>query len=142
MSDPIGDMHAFNQGVIDEYRATGGSVTGMFADSPLLLLTTTGAKSGTRRTIPIVYSRDGDDLFVIASMGGAPKNPAWFHNLVANPEVTVELDDQTFTAVATVADPETRDRLYAQQAEVMPAFAEYAQKTDRVIPVILLRRAA
>lgn len=140
MSDPVAEMHAFNQGVIDEYRATGGEVTGAFAGAPLLLLTTTGARSGTERTVPVVFGRDGDDVFVIASKAGAPTHPAWFHNLVAHPEVTVELGSETFRAAAEVADPADRDRLYAQQAAAMPNFAEYEEKTDRVIPVVRLRR--
>ena len=140
MSDPIAEMHAFNQGVIDEYRATGGEVTGTFAGAPLLLLTTTGAKTGTARTVPVVFGRDGDEIFVIASKAGAPTNPAWYHNLLAHPRVTVELGTETFEATAEVADPGLRDRLYAQQAAVMPGFAEYEEKTDRVIPVVLLRR--
>jgi deazaflavin-dependent oxidoreductase (nitroreductase family) len=135
------DIRSFNDELIAEFRANEGKVTGDFAGAPLLLLTTTGARSGKRHTVPIVHGSDGDDLFVIASKAGAPTHPAWYHNLVANPGVTVELPGETFDARAEVADPETRERLYAQQVAVMPGFAEYQEKTDRVIPVVLLSRS-
>ena len=142
MSDSAeNSMKSFNEKLIDEYRATGGKVTGDFAGAPLLLLTTIGSKSGLPRTVPIVYGTDGDEIYVIASMAGAPKDPAWFNNLVAHPEVTVELGEQTFTATAVVVDRGERDRLYAEQVAVMPGFADYEKKTTRVIPVIKLIRA-
>ncbi len=137
--DP-GDIRAFNEQLVEEFRANEGALSGGFAAVPMLLLTTTGAKSGRAHTIPIVYGRDDDRFFVIASKGGAPTNPAWYHNVVANPAVTVELPGDTFAGRAEVADPATRDRLYAQQSAVMPQFTEYQQKTDRVIPVIVLSR--
>jgi len=130
----------YNQRLIEEFRANGGTVTGTFAGRPLLLLTTTGARSGERRTTPLVYSRDGDRYVIIASMGGAPKHPAWFHNVVANPEVTLEVGTETFVARAAVAEGAERDRLYAAQAEMMPAFNDYAARTTRVIPVVVLER--
>lgn len=130
----------FNEKLIAEFRANGGQVTGIFAGRPLLLLTTTGRKSGAPRTMPLVYSTDGDRLVVIASKGGAPTNPDWYYNLVANPEVTVELGAETFQARATVAEGAERERLYDQQAATMPAFAEYKQKTTREIPVVVLER--
>src|SRR6476620_8402590 len=130
----------FNENLIAEFRANAGTVTGPFAGRPLLLLTTTGAKSGQSRTSPLVYTTDGDRLVVIASKGGAPSSPDWYHNLVANPTVTVELPDETFTARATVAEGEERDRLFAAQAAMMPAFAKYEQKTERQIPAVLLER--
>ena len=133
-------MQDFNRQLVEEFRANGGKVTGMFADRPLLLLTTRGAKSGTVYTTPLVYTRDGDRLVVIASKGGAPTNPAWYHNLRANPTVTVELPNKKFEARAKVVDGEERDRLYAAQAAVLPIFAEYQQKTTRRIPVVLLER--
>ena len=108
---------------------------------PLLLLTTTGAKSGEARTTPLVYSRDGEKVVIIASMGGAPKHPAWYLNLAANPRVTVELGTEKFEATASATEGAERDRLYAKQAELMPAFTEYEQKTTRRIPVVLLERA-
>ena len=130
----------FNEQLIAEFRANEGQVTGIFAGRPLLLLTTTGRKSGTPRTMPLVYSTDGDHLVIIASKGGAPTNPDWYHNLVANPEVTIELGAETFDARATVVAGAERERLYEQQAATMPAFSEYKQKTTREIPVVVLER--
>ena len=130
----------FNLGIIKEFRENGGETFGPFKGRPLLLLTTRGAKSGEERTTPLVYSRDGDRVVIIASMGGAPKHPAWFLNLRANPDVTVELGTETFKARAELPDGDERDRLYAQQAETMPAFNEYQQKTTRRIPVVVLER--
>ena len=130
----------FNLQVIDEFRKNGGRTTGQFKDVPLLLLTTTGAKSGEPRTTPLVYSKDGDNVVVIASMGGAPNHPAWFHNLSANPEVTVELGTETFQARAVVPEDAERDRLFAQQAAEMPNFNEYQEKTERRIPVVVFDR--
>ncbi len=130
----------FNLKIIEEFRANAGETTGPFKGRPLLLLTTRGAKSGATHTTPLVYSRDGDRLVIIASMGGAPKNPAWYHNIVANPEVTVELGVEKFSARATSAEGDERDRLYAQQAATMPAFKDYETKTTRRIPVVVLER--
>ena len=132
------DPLQFNKDLIDEYRNNGGKTSGPFADAPLLLLTTTGRKSGAQRTSPVVFGRDGDDLFVIASKAGADTDPEWFLNLVANPLVTVELGTQSFEANAVVAEGEERDRLYAAQAAVMEGFKEYEAKTSRVIPVVRL----
>ncbi len=134
------DMKSFNQQVIEEFRANGGKVGGMFEGAPMLLLTTTGAKTGRRLTSPLVYGQDGDRLLIFASKGGAPTNPAWYHNLVANPTVTIEVGAETFDARATVVTGDERDRLYAEQAERMPNFATYQQNTTRVIPVIALDR--
>jgi deazaflavin-dependent oxidoreductase (nitroreductase family) len=131
----------FNRELIAEFRANNGKVAGAFANAPLLLLTTTGAKSGKQHTTPLVYTRDGDRVVIIASMGGAPKHPAWFHNLVANPTVTVELEgNDTFTGTASVTEGEERDRLFAAQAALMPNFDEYQAKTSRVIPVVVIER--
>lgn len=130
--------HNFNQTIIETFRANGGKVPGW---SRLLLLTTTGAKTGVQRTSPIAYSTDGDRLVIAASKGGAPTHPSWYSNLLANPIVTVELDSERFQARATVVtDVAERDRLYAQHAELMPGFAEYEKKTTRKIPVVLLER--
>jgi deazaflavin-dependent oxidoreductase (nitroreductase family) len=131
---------SFNQDLIDEYRANGGRVTGQFAGAPLLLLTTTGAKSGRPRTAPLAYTTDGDRLIVIASKGGAPTHPDWYHNLIANPDVTVELGTETFPARASVPDGEERDRLFAQMAAQRPRFADYQRNTTRRIPVVVLER--
>lgn len=132
----------FNQQVISEFRANGGVVGGPFAGALMILLTHTGAKSGIERTTPLVCSLDGDDVIVIASMGGAPANPQWYHNMIANPEVTVELGTDSCRAQVTEATGAERDRLFAAQAELMPNFAEYQAKTSRVIPVLVLHRIA
>ena len=134
------DLKRFNENLIAEYRATGGQVAGQFAGAPLLLLTTTGARSGQPRTSPLVYTTDGDRIVVIASKGGAPTDPDWYRNVVAHSEVTVELGGERFRARASVAEGEERERLYAQQAAQMPNFAEYRKMTDRNIPVVLLER--
>lgn len=128
----------YNQVVIETFRANGGKVQG---PNQLLLLTTTGAKSGQPRTTPIAYSTDGDRLVVAASKGGAPSNPDWYFNLLAHPMVTVELGTERFQARASVVqDEQERERLYARHAELMPGFAEYPKKTTRTIPVVLLER--
>ena len=137
----MSDHGDFNGNMIREFRANGGKVGGMFAGAPMLLLTTTGAKSGKRHTIPLVHTTDGDRLVVIASKGGAPTHPHWYHNLLANPEATVEVGAETFQATATAhtGGPE-RDRLFAAQAALMPNFAEYEKQTTRKIPVVTLER--
>lgn len=127
----------YNQMVIERFRANGGKVGGPNA---LLLLTTTGARSGKPRTAPVAYSRDGDHLVIVASKGGGPTNPDWYHNLLAHPIVTVELGSERFQARANVAQGQERERLFAQHAALMPGFAEYQQKTTRQIPVIILER--
>lgn len=135
-----GDLNEFNRSLIAEFRANGGKVGGMFAGVPLLLLNHTGARSGVVRTAPLAYTRDGDRLVIIASKGGAPTNPDWYHNLVANPETTVELPQETFRARARVAEGAERDRLYDAMAAQMPNFAEYQRNTTRRIPVVVLER--
>ena len=134
------DMNDFNKQVIEEFRANGGKVGGNFSGMPLLLLTTTGAKSGQKRTTPLAYTTDGDRCVIIASYAGAPKHPAWYLNLAANPEVTLEVGSETFQARASTAEGAERDRLYAAQAAAMPVFNEYQQKTTRQIPVVVLER--
>jgi deazaflavin-dependent oxidoreductase (nitroreductase family) len=135
-------MSDFNENVINEFRANGGKVGGPFEGASMMLLTTTGAKSGQARTRPVVYTKDGERFVIIASKAGAPTNPDWFHNLVANPEVTLEVGVETFPARATVTSGEERTRLYDAQAALMPRFAEYAQQTTREIPVVVLERLA
>jgi len=130
----------FNRQLIEEFRANGGIVTGQFAGRPLLLLTSTGAKSGRAYTIPVVYTRDGDRFVIIASKGGAPTNPDWYHNLVAHPTATVELGTQRFQVRAIVTAGAERQRLFDRQAAEMPNFADYQKKTTRQIPVIALER--
>ena len=132
----------FNQQLIDQFRANKGTIPdGQFKGSPLLLLTTKGAKSGKEYTSPVVHTRDGDKYVVIASKGGAPTNPDWYHNLVANPLVTVEVGSEKFEATARVTQGEERQRLFDAQAALMPGFAEYQTKTTRVLPVVVLERA-
>ena len=135
-------MSDFDENVINEFRSNGGKVGGRFKGAAMMLLTTTGAKSGEARTKPVVYTKDGDRFVIIASKAGAPTNPDWFHNLVANPEVVLEVGDERFPARATVTSGEERRRLYDAQAALMPGFADYAQKTTREIPVVVLDRLA
>jgi deazaflavin-dependent oxidoreductase (nitroreductase family) len=130
----------WNRKVIEEYRSTGGQLGGNFEGAPVLLLTSTGAKTGRKHTTPMMYLSEGDRLAVFASKAGAPTNPDWYHNLVANPRATVEVGAESFEVDAEVAGREERDRIYAIQAERYPGFAEYEAKTTRVIPVVLLRR--
>ena len=136
----MSDSNDWNKQVIEEFRANGGKVGGYFEDATLLLLHTTGAKSGLPRLNPLVCIEDGDDLVIIASKGGAPSNPDWYYNLNANPNVEVEYGTDRFKAVAMIVDEPERSQLYAKAAAEFPPYAEYAQKTTRVIPVVKLRR--
>lgn len=131
----------FNTQLIEEFRANGGETFGPFKGRRLLLLTSTGAKSGQQRTTPVVYSKDGDRFVIVASKGGAPEHPAWYHNLVAHPEAVIEVGTEKFPVHASIAGPSERDRLYAQHAADMPAFNDYEKKTTRQIPVVILERA-
>ena len=136
------DFATFNRNLIDQFRANAGEIReGIFKGAPILLLTTKGARSGTTYTTPLVYTRDGDRLVIIASKGGAPTNPAWFHNLVANPVVTIEVGPEKYEANAVVTRGDERDRLFDAQATLMPNFADYQKKTTRRIPVVVLERA-
>jgi deazaflavin-dependent oxidoreductase (nitroreductase family) len=139
-------VNDFNHSIIEEFRANDGKVGGNFDRAPMLLLTTTGAKSGRAHTTPVVYLNDpGGDanrVYVFASKGGAPINPAWYHNLTANPIVTVELAGETFEARAATAEGDERERVWTEQKSRMPGFAEYEQKTTRTIPVVALERVA
>ncbi|WP_043626644.1 nitroreductase/quinone reductase family protein [Nonomuraea candida] len=128
----------FNQQVIDEFRASKGQVGGPFEGGRLLLLTTVGARTGTPRTTPMGYLPDGDRLLVIASAGGSPRHPAWFHNLRANPQVTVEDGIMTYQAKAVVLEGEERDRLFARAVEVDPGWAAYEKRSGRTLPVVAL----
>ncbi len=136
----MAEPNEFNKKIIDEFHANAGVVGAPFAGMKMILITTKGAKTGQVTTTPLVYSKDGERLVIIASMGGAPKSPAWYHNLVANPEVEVEVGTEKFTIVASEAKGAERDSLFAKQAAVMPAFAEYEKKTTRKIPLMLLTR--
>ena len=132
----------WNRAIIEEFRANAGVVGGPFEGAPLLILTSTGAKTGRPRLSPMMYLAEGDRLLVFASKSGSPKNPDWYHNLVANPRATVEVGTETFDVDAEVLTGRERDRVYAIQAQRYPAFAEYERKAGRVIPVIALVRAA
>lgn len=136
----MADMDDFNTKIIEEFRSNRGKVGGGFEGAPMLVLTTTGAKSGKTRENPMMYLAEGDKIYVFASKAGAPTNPDWYHNLVAYPAVTVELGTERFEAVATPVDGAERDRIYAEQGSRYPGFAEYEAKTDRVIPVVALER--
>jgi deazaflavin-dependent oxidoreductase (nitroreductase family) len=130
----------WNSNVVKEFRENGGKVGGMFEGSPMIIVHTIGAKSGTERPTPLVYFGEGERIFVFASKGGAPENPAWYHNLVANPRVKVEVGTETFDVNARVLTGAERDEYFEKQAAVMPNFAEYARKTTRTIPVVELER--
>jgi deazaflavin-dependent oxidoreductase (nitroreductase family) len=132
----------FNRGIIEEFRANKGIVGGQFAGAPMLLLTTTGARTGRSHTTPLVYSKDRDRIVIIASKAGAPTSPDWYHNLVAHPTVNVELGTEKFQAKAVATSNPERERLFNQQAALMPNFADYQKKTTRQIPVIVLERFA
>jgi deazaflavin-dependent oxidoreductase (nitroreductase family) len=134
-------MSDYNTQIIEEFRANAGKVGGRWEGRDLLLLTTTGRKSGRSHTTPMVYTRDGDSLLVYASKAGAPTHPDWYFNLVADPKVVVEVGDDRYDAIATPLERDERDRVFAEQAERNAAFAEYQAKTDRVIPVVALTRA-
>ncbi len=142
MMSTTSEANEFNNNLIAEIRANDGKVGGMFANSPLMLLTSMGAKSGRERTSPLVYTTDGDRMVVIASKGGAPTHPDWYHNLVANPTATIELPGERFQVRARRAEGEERQRLYDAQAALMPNFAEYQRNTTREIPLFILERVA
>jgi len=135
----VAGANDWNAGIIEEFRSHGGAVGGQFEGAPLLLLTTVGRRSGTRRTHPMMYLDDGAGRWLVfASKAGMPTHPDWFLNLQANPDVTVEIGDRTVAAKAEVLAGDERDRWYAEQARRYPGFAEYQAKTDRVIPVVAL----
>ncbi len=133
-------MNDFNQKIIEEFRANGGVVGGNFAGATLVLLTTTGARTGKRTTSPTMYLKDGDRYIIIASNGGGDRHPAWYHNLLATPQATAEIGTETFEVKASVIEGEERDELYARVVEIAPAFAQYEAMTTRRIPVLALHR--
>jgi deazaflavin-dependent oxidoreductase (nitroreductase family) len=129
----------FNTAIIEEFRANEGQVGGGFAGAPMLLLHSTGAKTGKERVHPLVYQRVGDAYAIFASKGGAPTHPVWYLNLVANPEASIEVGTDTLPVTARVAEGDERDRIWGEQKRVMPGFAEYEKTAgDREIPVIVL----
>jgi deazaflavin-dependent oxidoreductase (nitroreductase family) len=136
-------MSDWNTNVIDEFRANHGEVGGMFEGAPILLLTTTGARTGATRVNPLMYlPLDDGRVAIFASKGGAPAHPDWFHNLKAEPKVRVEIGDETFDAIATEVTGEERDVLYGRQSSRYPQFAQYQAGTQRLIPVVVLERGA
>jgi len=132
--------NAFNDQIIEEFRANAGKVGGPFQGAPMVLVTSKGAKSGKPHTTPLVYLQDGDRIAVFASMGGAPTNPAWYHNLKANPDATVEVGTDSYAVKAVVTSGEERDRLFRKQVSLLPQFGEYEKRTTRTIPVVALER--
>jgi deazaflavin-dependent oxidoreductase (nitroreductase family) len=134
------DYEAFTRNMKEDIRANGRPTSGPMAGRPLMILTTTGARTGQPREALITFTRDGDRYVIAASKSGAPTNPQWYHNILANPVVTIETEGEKFEARATVTNGDERNRLWDQHAEQRPEFREYPTKTDRVIPVITLDR--
>ena len=134
------NFNEMNLKVIEEFRSGGGKAGGRFEGRALLLLTTTGAKSGKQRINPLMYLQDGDRCVVFASKGGGPTNPDWYHNIVAHPPVTLEVGREKFEAKATIASGEERDALFARQVAAEPIFGEYEQNAPRQIPVVVFSR--
>ncbi len=134
-------MSDWNTKIIEEFRANGGRVESL-GNAPLLILHTTGAKSGQERESPLLYREQGDDLVIFGSFAGAPVHPAWYHNLVAHPEATVELGSGSRAVRARVAEGEERARLWEWNKQDYPGFGDYEEKTDRVIPVVILEPVA
>jgi deazaflavin-dependent oxidoreductase (nitroreductase family) len=139
MSD-LDDINDFNRGIIEQFRANGGKVGPPFEGAPLLILHSTGARSGKTRLAPIVYQAVGESWAVFASKAGAPDNPDWYHNLLANPAARIEVGTETLDVTARVLEGDERSEIWEKQKELMPGFAEYEAKTDRTIPVIVLDR--
>ena len=137
----MSDVNEWNQRIIDEFRANDGTVGGQFEGAPLLLLHTTGARTGKERINPVMYRADGDQFVVFASKAGAPTNPDWFHNLLADPDATIEVGSETIQVRAAVANEADRERLWSLQKEEFPGFAGYEAATTRQIPVVILARA-
>jgi deazaflavin-dependent oxidoreductase (nitroreductase family) len=131
-------MSDFNAQVVKEFRANSGKVGGWFEDKDVLILQTTGARSGRERLAPLVYRQEGDRIFVFASKGGSDTHPDWYHNLKANPTVTVEIGSDTSTKTAVEVVGEERDEIYGRQAASLDNFAVYQAGTDRLIPVVEL----
>lgn len=140
MAEPNFNFNDWNRQIIEEFRTHGGKVGGAFEGVTLLLLTTTGAKSGQKRINPLTCLLDGERLFIFAAKGGSPTNPDWYHNLVAHPQVTVELGTEQFEATAVLIEGEERDQIYAKETQVHSGAADYEKKTTRKIPVVELVR--
>jgi deazaflavin-dependent oxidoreductase (nitroreductase family) len=136
------EVDDFNGQIIEQFRANAGQVGGNFEGAPMLLLHTTGAKTGKERVNPVVYLADGERYVVFGSKAGADTNPDWYHNLLAHPDTTIEVGAETVRVIARVAEGDERARLWRQQKEVMPGFADYERMTSRPIPVVVLERVA
>ncbi|MGW7006101.1 nitroreductase/quinone reductase family protein [Streptomyces sp. NPDC054933] len=132
---------SFNQSVIEEFRTNEGKVGGPFEGGDLLLLTTTGAKSGQEHTVPLGYVRDGDLVLVVGSNLGSPRHPAWYHNLLAHPVVRVEIGTEAFAAIAVPAEGARRDRLFEHAVRMAPGYGDYQSRTTRPLPVVVLERS-
>ena len=132
------DMNEWNRQIITEFRENGGKVGGPFEGAPMLILHTTGAKSGKERENPLMYRDEGDAIAIFASKAGAPDNPDWFHNLKADPDVSIEVGTETRALRARIAEGDERDAIWERQKSDYPQFAEYEANTDRVIPVVVL----
>jgi deazaflavin-dependent oxidoreductase (nitroreductase family) len=140
-------MQDYNKGIIEEFRTNQGRVGGPFAGVPIAIVTSKGAKSGRPHTTPLAYLREGeaaggpgDRIYVFGSMGGAPKHPAWYFNLKANPDAAVEVGTEKYPVRAEVLTGAERDRIFEKQSSLVPQFAQYQQRTKRVIPVVALER--
>lgn len=136
--EPVPDYHEMTRILTSEIRESGHATSGWFVGQQVMLLTTTGAKSGEPRTIPLAYSRDGELYIVTASKGGAPTHPAWYYNLLADPNGSIELDLQTIKVRASFAEGAERQRLWDQHVAIHTGIGEYPKKTDRIIPVVVL----
>lgn len=135
------DVDDFNHGIIEEFRENDGRLSGQFEGAPMLLLHSTGARSGQERINPMMYQAVGKNWAVFASKAGAPTNPDWYHNVVANPDATIEVGTETKAVRARVATGDERDAIWATQKERYSGFADYERQTDREIPVVILEPA-
>ena len=134
----MADARDWNTAIIEEFRANGGKVGGNFEGAPLLLLHTTGARSGSERVHPVMYLVSGNTLAVFASKAGAPTNPDWYHNLLAQPDASIEIGTETKSVRARIAEGDERESLWTEQKGRFPGFADYERKTSREIPVVIL----
>lgn len=136
------DTNDFNRQIIEEFRANDGVVGGPFEGAPLLLLHTTGAKTGTERVHPLMYRPVGDQTVIFASKAGAPSHPAWYHNLLATPSAQIEIGKETISVTARIATGTEREQIWSNQKRDVPQFADYEAATDREIPVVVLERVS
>jgi deazaflavin-dependent oxidoreductase (nitroreductase family) len=138
---PVTDWNAYNRQVVDEFRANEGRVGGPYQGAPMVVLHTTGARSGEERVIPLVYQPVNGSIAIFGSKAGSPKHPAWYLNLVANPSATVEVGTETYPVTARIAEGQEREDIWTRQKQLMPGFADYEAKTGgRQIPVVILER--